>query len=73
MEQLLTNSSDPIKFDFDYCREKLSNTAIVTFELTTDEITFINKSKKLTFNMALANLGMFYLSMISVLKGVNQG
>ena len=57
----MTNSSDQIKSDLDCCREKLSSTAVVTFELTTDEVTFINKSKKLTFNMALANLGMFYL------------
>ena len=55
-ESLLANKTFDMA-DEDYCRQKVSDTSIVHFQLVTEEVTMIRKSAKLTFTNALANLG----------------
>ena len=56
--QVIAASTDFGQDDGTYCQVKVQSSSVVTFQLVTDEVTIIRKSAKLTFNGALANLGI---------------
>ena len=56
-ETYMYNRTEHGRDDLTFCKGKVESSALVNFQLVTDEVTVIRKSAKLTFNGALANLG----------------